>query len=113
MAEVISLGKIAVSTPGTPVRVSSDLTLFAAKIIFSGDPADTTRVWIGKAGLNKTTKEAVISSIPGTPAGSIATTPTGSVEISASDCGNQLQVSDFYVDADTAAQGPIVSFVVN
>jgi hypothetical protein len=77
-----SLGKIAVPTPGTPVRVTSDTSIRAHRIRFAVAIGDTGRVSFGVQGMNKST------------------------------AGGDLRPSDHYADANTAGEGLIVVYWV-
>lgn len=114
---VISLGKIT-STPGTPVRLTTDTTIRTECIFFQQAPGGTAASYCGVAGngpdgnpnprdfpMNKTTFVGIIHAFP--PVGA-----TGQAEhrkLCAED--NLLQLADFYVDMDTGSAGLIVSYV--
>ena len=48
-----SFGKIAVPTPGTPVRLTMDTTLRVARLRFAAVIGETGRVFLGVAAMNK------------------------------------------------------------
>jgi hypothetical protein len=58
--QVKSFGKIAVPTPGTPVRLTTDTTLRVARLRFAAVIGETGRVFLGVAGMNKATGAGVI-----------------------------------------------------
>jgi len=55
-----SLGKIAVTTPGTPLRVTSDTSIRAHRIRFAVVVGETGRVFLGVEGMNKATGTGVV-----------------------------------------------------
>jgi len=102
-----SLGKIAVPSPGTPVRVTSDTTIRAHRIRFAVAIGETGRVFLGVQGLNKATGVGVVKEFWPTGAG-------GGVadELVLESAAGDLRPSDYYVDANTAGEGLIVAYWV-
>jgi len=104
-----SLGKIRVTTPGTPVRITTDTTLRATIVRFSVFIGGTGRVYLGVQGMNRTTGVGVIKEFwPTTAAGGIA----DELILEAPVIGSHslFRLSDFYVDADVANEGLLVSY---
>ena len=101
-----SLGKVAVPTPGTPVRVTSDTTIRAHRIRFAVAIGETGRVFLGVAGLNKASGAGVLKEFWPTGAG-------GGVadELVIESAAGDLRLSDYYVDANTAGEGLIVAYL--
>jgi hypothetical protein len=52
-------GRVNVATPGTPVPLSTDTTITAAKLFFQVIPALTGKTYIGIPAMAKTTLEGV------------------------------------------------------
>jgi len=102
-----SLGKIAVPSPGTPVRVTSDTTIRAHRIRFAVAIGETGRVFLGVAGMNKASGAGVVKEFWPTGAG-------GGVadELVLESAAGDLRPSDYYVDANTAGEGLIVAYWV-
>jgi hypothetical protein len=103
-----SFGKIAVATPGTPVPVTTDANLRAAKLRFAVAIGETGRVFLGVAGMNKATGAGVIKEFWPTGAG-------GGIAdeiVLESPSGDLLRPADYYVDANVAGEGLIVSYWV-
>ena len=102
-----SLGKIAVPTPGTPVRVTSDTTIRAHRIRFAAAIGETGRVFLGVAGMNKASGAGVVKEFWPTGAG-------GGVadELVLESAAGELRPSDYYVDANTAGEGLIIAYWV-
>jgi hypothetical protein len=65
-----SFGKIPVPTPGTPVRLTTDTTLRAARLRFAVVIGETGRVFLGLAGMNKANGTGVLKELWPTGAGS-------------------------------------------
>ena len=102
-----SLGKVAVPTPGTPVRVTSDTSIRAHRIRFAVAIGETGRVFLGVAGMNKATGAGVVKEFWPTGAG-------GGVadELVLESAAGDLRPSDYYVDANTVGEGLIVAYWV-
>lgn len=102
-----SFGKIAVPTPGTPVRVTSDTTIRAHRIRFAVAIGETGRVFLGVQGMNKATGAGVVKEFWPTGAG-------GGVadELVIESAAGELRPSDYYVDANSAGEGLIVAYWV-
>jgi hypothetical protein len=100
-----SFGKIAVSTPGTPVRVTSDTSIRAHRIRFAAVIGETGRVFLGVQGMNKATGAGVVKEFWPTGAG-------GGVadELVIESAAGELRPSDYYVDANSAGEGLIAAY---
>jgi hypothetical protein len=100
-----SFGKVAVATPGTPVRVTSDTTIRAQQIRFAVAIGETGRVFLGVQGMNKATGAGVVKEFWPTGAG-------GGVadELVLESAAGELRPSDYYVDANSAGEGLIVAY---
>lgn len=100
-----SFGKIAVPTPGTPVRLSSDTALRVSRIRFAPVIGEVGRVFLGVSGMTKANGSGVIKEFWPTGAGGgvadefVIDSPSG-----------ELRPSDYYIDANTAGEGLIVSY---
>ena len=100
-----SFGKIAVPTPGTPVRLSSDIALHVSRMRFAPVIGEVGRVFLGVSGMTKANGGGVIKEFWPTGAGGgvadefVIDSPAG-----------ELRPSDYYVDANTAGEGLIVSY---
>lgn len=105
-----AIGKVAVTTPGTPVRVTTDVSIKCARIQFAVDPANTGKTYLGPAGMNKTSKANVarIFTAPGTGPQDGMAVPSTSGE----GARNVHTLADYWVDADTATEGLLVGYWV-
>lgn len=101
-----SFGKIVVATPGTPVRLSSDLNLRVSRIRLAVVIGEVGRVFLGVAGMNRATGAGVIKEFWPTGAG-------GGVAdefVIDSPNGDLLRPADYYIDANNAGEGLIVAY---
>ncbi len=96
------LGKITVTTPGTPVRVTSQTGLRASRMLFATDPSDTGAIYLGVAGMVKATRAGVIRvfTAPGTG-------PQDGLVLQTD--RQTVNPGDYYIDADNAGQGLLVT----
>lgn len=106
-----SLGKVAVVSPGTPVQAtinnsSPSARVAAYSIMFQALPGNSGKVYVGLSGLNKSTLTQCVAIIAVPTTNSI---PAFTVTLTYAPGG--LNVTDFYVDADNAQDGALISFV--
>jgi len=104
-----SLGYVTVAAAGTPVRATVNetdpaLRVGAQSILFQAKPDNTGVMYIGLAGMDRTTGAQVIGFL-GTPVSESAP----SLLISMPDVSGGLNVADFYVDADDNGDVAVVS----
>jgi hypothetical protein len=97
-------GKIAVPTPGTPVRLTTDATITCHQIVFSPVPGNTGNVHI-KYGRSLAAPVIMRSFLPAPASGFI------DEHCIATDMTNPLYPADFYVDAAVATEGLNVYWV--
>jgi hypothetical protein len=103
--QAVPLGKIAVPTPGTPVRIATVYTP-CARIRFESPLSNAHVAWVGTAGLVGSTLTKVIKQLQFPAAGAIA----DSIEFEAYDGDNELNLADYWLDANTASEGVIVTY---
>ena len=108
---IIPLGKIAVPVPGTPVSLTAAMpggrvTPFHA-ILFEADPDNTGRLYVGRQAMDRTTRVGVMAviAIP-----TVNFFPTFSVAVTI--LLNGFSSDEFWIDADIAGEGPIVTCLV-
>jgi len=99
-----SLGKITVTTGGTPVRVTAN-HIGVNSIAFQQLAAQTGKIFIGTATLNKGTLVGVLA-VLAVPTANIL--PSASFTIVNAPAG--LDARDFWVDADVNGEGVLVSY---
>jgi hypothetical protein len=101
----IPLGRFTVPTPGTVVALSVK-QLKCHAILIEAAPSNTGKVYIGIATMVKgVSGEMAVLAIP-----TANTIPVYSETIS--QCPNAINLQDFYVDADIAGDGVVVSYLV-
>jgi len=119
---VLVIGKISVPTPGTPIQVTAQAVwgealaevgfstqfLTVQAILFQAWKANTGQVYLGKIGMNKGTGAKVMSVL-------VTPTTAGIPSVGASNHLSLagIDVSAFYLDADVATDGVLVSALVS
>jgi hypothetical protein len=107
--QAISLGLIRVPSPGTPVPVSTDDSLRVMLMMVRTVPGFTGKTYLGLAGMdrNSASKTGVIRILSEPPAfgpqdGEVLPAATGGH-------GNVIRAADYWVDADVAGEGVMVT----
>jgi hypothetical protein len=109
--QTISFGLVCVPTPGEPVQITADADLAAAMLMVRTVPGFTGKTYLGLAGMNKNTESMPgvirVLSEPcfGLQDGEVLPPPGRT-------SGNAIRVSDYWVDADVAGEGVIVTCFV-
>lgn len=110
--QAIPMGLIAVPSPGTPVQICTDNTLEVSLIMVRTVPGFTGRTYVGLAGMNKSsaTMPGVIRIFSEPPASG----PQDGEVIPPASGGhsNVIRASDYWIDADVAGEGLIVTCYV-
>src|SRR5713101_3933047 len=107
--EAVSLGLIRVATPGSPVQITTDGSLHAMQLVVRTVPGFTGKTYVGLAGMDKGSKTGVMRvlsepAVFGLQDGeAIPPSPNGA---------NIVRVSDYWVDADVANEGGLVTYFV-
>lgn len=105
-----SLGKITVTTAGTPVQVTGSKTLARSAIIFA-DPSNTGKIWIGLSTLVKGTRVGLLGLLV---APSSSNVPSWSLTPYVVDGRGQqatIDLSTIYLDSDVNGEGAVVAYV--
>jgi hypothetical protein len=107
--QAISMGLIRVPTPGTPVQITTNRSLMVMQMMVRTVPGFTGKTYLGVAGMNKSAANMpgvirVLSepAAAGPQDGEILPAENGGQ-------GNVISASDFWVDADVANEGVIVT----
>src|SRR6266852_5793747 len=110
--QAISFGLIRVPNPGTPVRISTDETLRVMLMMVRTVPGFTGKTYLGLAGMDKnaSAKPGVIRVLSEPPShgpqdGEVLP-PHNSGQ------GNAICVADYWLDADVAGEGAVVTCFV-
>lgn len=102
---ISSIGKVTVSTAGTPVQVTSTITDCQA-ISIQALAANTGKIYVGLKNMNKTTLVGVVA---------VLAVPTTNIIPSFNAYQPQiagLNADAFYVDADVSSEGVLVAFLI-
>jgi hypothetical protein len=105
--QVISLGKITVSSAGTPVQASST-SILAHKVIIEPLSTNSGKSYVGTSAITVSSGAGLIKTFLAVAASGI----NDQLVISAGDQGNSIDVSQFWFDVATNGQGFIVSYVL-
>lgn len=114
MGKMISLGKVAVTTAGTPVRVTSgqaDPTkkVSAHTVFLQALSGNTGRIFVGKSSsMNKSTYVDVVGMIPA-PSASTATGTLPYFEATIVPSPNGFNLADFWLDAEVSTDAVLVA----
>ena len=103
---VTSLGRLNVTTPGTPVPLSSDSTARAAKIYFQVVPGLTGKGYIGKKTMVRASLVNVVRVLAPNPSGGLS----DSFFLESKQDSDVLNLSEYYVDMDVAGEGLLISY---
>jgi len=101
-----SLGRFNVSTPGVPVRLSTDPTQRVSKLHLQVIPGLTGKTYIGKPGMNKSTLAGVSRILWPNATGGIS----DHFFLETQDGMDSIQLSDYAIDVDVAGEGLLVAY---
>src|SRR5437763_1635594 len=105
---VTTLGRVNVTTPGTPVPLSTDPEKRVSKIFAQVIPGLTGKGYLGTPGLNRGTLAGVIRILWPNASGGFSDQFT----LESQDGTNALLLSHYFVDMDIAGEGLLVSYWV-
>lgn len=100
------LGWIKVSTPGTPVPVSTNPEAAASKLFFQVIPGLTGKTYAGAPSMNKTTLSGVSRILWPNATGGFSET----FYIESQDGENSIRLAEYAIDADVAGEGLLVTY---
>ncbi len=118
-ASIISLGKITIAAAGTPVQILTPATIAALAasqqlgqgnvhaFLINVDPLNAANIYVGLSGMNRTTRVGVVT-VLAKP--STTNNPSFSCAVTAG--ANALNLTDFWVDADSGGDAVIVSAII-
>ena len=101
---IISFGRVNVPSPGTPVVITSDTTIFVSALVVSQKATSTGITYLGLSTLNKSTGVGELKEFIPPGASGFVDEHT----VTCDDGGNTIRVSDFRIDANTANDGLVV-----
>lgn len=102
--KLTSLGKVAVATAGTITQVTTDATILASYVRIELVPGNTGDIHVGLSTLVKATGVGVLAVL------TKAQADRWVFELYAPGGGNSIQLSQFYLDSGTNADGAYVSY---
>ncbi len=100
------MGRVNVSAPGTPVRLSTDETFTVSKLLFQVIPGQTGKTYVGAPPLNKTTLAGAARILWPNSAGGFSET----FYVETQDGEDSIHLADYAVDADVAGEGLLVTY---
>ena len=99
-------GRISVTTPGTPVPLSTDPTATASKLFFQVIPGLTGKTYVGNPSMAKATLAGVARVLWPNATGGFSET----FEIEAQDGNNSIRLAEYAIDADVAGEGLLITY---
>jgi hypothetical protein len=103
---VTTLGRVNVSTPGTPVPLSTDPKQRVAKIFAQVIPGLTGKGYIGTSNMVRATLAGVMRVLWPNSAGGFSE----SFLVESTDGTDTLNLAEYFVDMDVAGEGLLVSY---
>jgi hypothetical protein len=103
---VTAKGRLNVTTPGTPVPLSTDPKVTACRLFFQVVPGLTGKTYVGVPGMNKATLSGVIRVLWPNSAGGFSET----FSVESQNGTDSIRVADYVVDADVAGEGLLSSY---
>jgi hypothetical protein len=103
---VTTLGRVNVTTPGTPVPLSTDPTQRVSKIFAQVVPGLTGKGYLGKSNLIRATLAGVIRILWPNSGGGFSE----NMLIESSDGTDSLNLAEYFVDMDVAGEGLLISY---
>lgn len=99
-------GSVTVTTPGTPVPLTTDPTITASKLFFQVIPGLTGKTYVGTPRMTKATLGGVARILWPNSAGGFSET----FYIESQDGTNSIRLEDYAIDADVAGEGLLVTY---
>lgn len=99
-------GRINVPAPGTPVPLTTDLSVTASKVFFQVIPGLTGKTYVGIPSMAKGTLSGVARVLWPNAGGGFSET----FYIESQDGADSIRLADYAVDADVAGEGLLVTY---
>jgi hypothetical protein len=99
-------GRINVSTPGTPIPITTDPMVTASKVFFQVIPGFTGKTYVGTPSMTKGTLAGVARILWPNSSGGMSET----FYIETQDGENSIRLADYAIDADVAGEGLLVTY---
>ena len=103
---ITTKGRINVTTPGTPVPLSTDPTVTACKLFVQVIPGLTGKTYLGVPGMTKGTLAGVARVLWPNASGGFSET----FEVESQDGTDSIRLQDYAIDADVAGEGLLVTY---
>ena len=103
---MICLGRLNVPTPGTPVPLTTDLSVRASKVFFQVIPGLTGKTYVGAKNLTKGRLAGTARVLWPNSNGGFSET----FYIESQDGENSIRLADYAIDADVASEGLLVTY---
>jgi hypothetical protein len=100
------MGKVSVSTPGTPVPLSTNLTQNVSKLFLQVIPGLTGKCYIGKPGMYKSTLAGVSRILWPNPTGGFS----DQFFLETQDGRDSIPLAEYAIDVDVASEGLLVTY---
>ena len=100
------MGRVNVSTPGTPVTLSTNPAQKVSKLFFQVIPGLTGKCYVGIPGMNKTTLTGVSRILWPNPNGGFS----DQFFLETQDGEDAMPLSDYAIDVDVAGEGLLVTY---
>lgn len=101
-----SMGRVNVSTPGTPVKLSTIPTLRVSKLFLQVIPGLTGKCYLGNTGMNKSTLAGVSRILWPNPSGGFS----DQFFLEAQDGSDSIPLAEYAIDVDVAGEGLLVTY---
>jgi hypothetical protein len=99
-------GRINVTTPGTPVRLSTDPTVVANKLFFQAIPGLTGKTYVGVPSMAKSSLSGVARVLAPNATGGFSET----FYVEGQEGEDSIHLADYAIDADVAGEGLLVTY---
>ena len=99
-------GRLNVSTPGTPIPLSTDPTAVASKLFFQVIPGLTGKAYIGSPGMNKATLSGVCRVLWPNATGGVS----DQFFLETQDGADTIPLAEYVIDVDVAGEGLLISY---
>ncbi len=100
------LGMVSAPVAGTPVRILSDPTVRACRIVFATIPGLTGNIYLGGVNMNTSTYTGVLIKL--NPPSTVGL--TDSLTLDAEGASNSLTLADYWLAASVAGEGLLVTY---
>jgi hypothetical protein len=104
--QINTLGRVNVTTPGTPVSLTANPAITASKVFFQVIPGLTGKTYVGIPAMTKGTLSGVARILWPNAAGGISE----NFWVVAQDGENSIHLASYAIDADVAGEGLLVTY---